>query len=730
METKKYEMEFVGKNLTVEIGKLANQANGAVTVQYGDTMVLATATMSKYKREGIGYFPLMVDYEERVYAAGKIKGSRFIKRDGRPTDKAVVSGRVIDRVIRPLFNNRMRNDVQMVITVLSVDQENDPVICAILGASLALGISDIPWNGPVGAVEAAKIKDELKVNAVYEEREGAEFDLIIAGGESIEESISKNPPCPPLIKGEIPASFLQRGNSIKINMIEGEAGEAEEKDIMEGIELGQRKIKELVDFQKKIIEEVGQAKSEPILVKADEEVENSIREFLADGGKLKSAIYEADRTRRAEKNDKLKEGLKNYLKEKYPKDFDEKGYGGVAEIITDEEIDKIVHRGVLEENKRPDGRELNKVRSLSAEVGILPRTHGTGLFNRGETQVLSVLTLGSPGDEQLLDSMEEDGVKRFMHHYTFPGFSVGEVKPMRGPSRRDIGHGNLAERALEKFMPSKEDFPYTIRMVSEVLSSNGSSSMASVCGSSLALMDGGVPIPRPVAGIAMGLMTDEKGNYKILTDIQGPEDHHGDIDLKVAGTEKGITALQMDVKIEGVTLEILKEAFEAARQARLEIIAEMNKAISVSRKELSPHAPRIITLQINPDKIRDVIGPGGKIINEIIAETGAAIDIEDDGLVMITTKDAEAGEKAFAWIKNLTREVEAGEVFQGKVVKIMNFGAFVEILPGQEGLVHISELAPHRVEKVEDIVKEGEIIAVKVKGVDEQGKISLTHKGV
>ena len=706
METKKYETEFAGKNLKVEIGKLANQANGSATIQYGDTVVLATATMSKNKREGIGYFPLMVDYEERVYAAGKIKGSRFIKRDGRPTDRAVVSGRVIDRVIRPLFNGRMRNDVQVVITVLSIDQENDPVICAILGASLALGISDIPWGGPVGAVEIAKIKDQLKINAVYEEREEAEFDLIVAGAPA--------------------SSSSQEG--IKINMIEGEAREAEEKDIIKGIELSQERIKEIVDFQKNIIREVGRTKAQPILVAADEEVENSIREFLSD--KLPAAIYESDKAKRVQKENELKEKLADYLKEKYPNDFEEKGYGGVAEIVTDEEIDKIVHKDILERNRRPDGRGLDEVRNLSAEVGILPRTHGTGLFNRGETQVLSVLTLGSPGDEQLLDSMEEDGVKRFMHHYTFPGFSVGEVKPMRGPSRRDIGHGNLAERALEKFMPSKEDFPYTIRLVSEVLSSNGSSSMASVCGSSLALMDGGVPIPRPVAGIAMGLMSDENGNYKILTDIQGPEDHHGDMDLKVAGTEKGITALQMDVKIKGVTPNILAEAFEAARRARMQIIAEMNKAISAPRKELSPYAPRIITLQINPDRIRDVIGPGGKIINEIIAETGVAIDIEDDGLVMITAKDMDAGEKALIWIKNLTREVKVGEIFQGKVIKIMNFGAFVEILPGQEGLVHISELASHRVEKVEDVVKEGEVIAVKVKSIDEQGKISLTHKGV
>ena len=727
MEVKKYETEFAGKNLIVEIGKLANQANGSVTVRYGDTMALVTATMSKDKREGISYFPLMVDYEERVYAAGKIKGSRFIKRDGRPTDKAVVSGRVIDRVIRPLFDSRMRNDVQVVVTVLSVDQENDPVICAVLGASIALGISDIPWNGPVGAVEVAKTDSQLKINAIYEKREKAEFDLIVAGAEPAPE----NSPNSPVSGTE--QTLLQRGNSqegIKINMIEGEAAEAAEEDIIEGIKLSQERIKELIDFQKKIIAEIGQSKAKPILVKADEEVEKTIREFLATEDKLKAAIYEADKTKRVEKENELKESLKNYLKEKYSEDFEEKGYSEVAGIVMDEEIDKIVHERILKENRRPDGRGLDEVRHLSAEVGILPRTHGSGLFSRGETQVLSVLTLGSPGDEQLLDSMEEDGVRRFMHHYTFPGFSVGEVKPMRGPSRRDIGHGNLAERALEKFMPDKEDFPYTIRLVSEVLSSNGSSSMASVCGSSLALMDGGVPLSRAVAGIAMGLMTDENGNHKILTDIQGPEDHHGDMDLKVAGTEKGITAMQMDVKIKGVALEILKEAFEKARQARLQIIERMNEAISSSRADLSPYAPRITTMKINPDRIRDVIGPGGKMINEIIAETGVAIDIEDDGLVMITSKDSEAAKKAETWIKNLTREVVAGEIFQGKVVKIMDFGAFVEILPGQEGLVHISELAPHRVEKVEDVVKIGDIIAVKVKEIDNQGRINLTHKGV
>ena len=699
MEVKNFKKEFAGRELIVETGKLAGQANGSVTVRYGDTVVLATATMSGKAREGINYFPLMVDYEERVYAAGKIKGSRFIKRDGRPTDKAVVTGRVIDRIIRPLFPSRMRNDIQVVVTVLSVDQQNDPLICAIVGASVALGISDIPWDGPVGVATIAKIGDKLMINATYEEEEKADVDLIVAGTED------------------------------KINMIEGEAKEAMEEKIIDGIKLSQKCIEELVDFQKNIIKELGQPKAEPILVEAPEEVEKLIVEFIID--KLPSVIYECDKKKKTDKQNELEESLKNYLKEKYSEeDIKDGKYFQVIGIIMDEEIDKIVHQGILKEDHRPDGRKLDEVRNLSAEVGILPRTHGTGLFNRGETQVLTVLTLGSPGDEQLLDSMEEDGVKRFMHHYTFPGFSVGEVKPMRGPSRRDIGHGNLAEKALEPFIPDKEEFPYTVRLVSEVLSSNGSSSMASVCGSSLALMDGGVPIPRPVAGIAMGLMTDKNDNYKVLTDIQGYEDHYGDMDLKVAGTEKGITAIQMDVKIKGATLEILKEAFEAARQARLHIIEEMNKTIDSSREELSLYAPRITTMKINPEKIKDVIGPGGKIINEIIAETGVAIDIEDDGLVMITSKDSEAAKKAEEWIKDLTREVVAGEIFQGKVVKIMDFGAFVEILPGQDGLVHISELAPTRVEKVEDVVKVGDVIAVKVKEIDSQGRINLTHKGV
>ena len=465
MEVKNFKKEFAGRELIVEAGRLAGQANGSVTVKYGDTMVLATATMSGKAREGINYFPLMVDYEERVYAAGKIKGSRFIKRDGRPTDKAVVTGRVIDRIIRPLFPSRMRNDIQVVITVLSVDQQNDPLICAIVGASVALGISDIPWDGPVGVATIAKIGDKLMINATYEEEEKADVDLIVAG------------------------------TGDKINMIEGEGKETIEEEIIDGIKLSQKCIEELVDFQKIIIKELEQPKTKPILIEAPEEVERSIKEFIND--KLPSVIYECDKKKKASKKDELEESLKNYLKEKYSeKDIESGKYFQVIGIIMDEEIDKIVHQGILKEDRRPDGRRLDEVRSISAEVGILPRTHGSGLFNRGETQVLSVLTLGSPGDEQLLDSMEEDGVKRFMHHYTFPGFSVGEVKPMRGPSRRDIGHGNLAEKALESFMPDKEKFPYTIRLVSEVLSSNGSSSMASVCGGCLALMDAGVPVKK------------------------------------------------------------------------------------------------------------------------------------------------------------------------------------------------------------------------------------------
>lgn len=693
MEVKTFRKEIAGREMIIEAGRLAGQANGSATVQYGDTVLLATATMSDRQREGVNFFPLMVDYEERLYAAGKIKGSRFIKREGRPTDEAVLSGRMTDRILRPLFNGRIRNDIQVIITILSVDQANDPDLCAIIGASVALAISDIPWNGPVGAARASKADGKIIINPTYEQREKSLFEIMIAG----------------------------RGG--KINMIEAGGKEAPESEVLEAIEFAQSYIQEIEKFQIEIVARIGKTKREVPLVKADDETEKKIREFLSD--KLYDLNFKTAKEEQGAKEKIIREELKEFVAE----NFSEKDLA-VANIIMEEETDAIMHKSILQDNKRPDGRKMNELREISANVGILPRTHGSGLFNRGATQALTVATLGAPSDEQTLDSMEEEGTKRFMHHYSFPPFSVGEVAPMRGPGRREIGHGALAEKALLPMIPDKEIFPYTIRLVSEVLSSNGSSSMASACGSSLALMDAGVPIPRPVAGIAMGLISNKSGEYKILTDIQGPEDHYGDMDFKIAGSEIGITAMQMDVKVEGITLEIIEKTLAEARVARMRIMEVMNKTIPASRKDLSQYAPRITTMRINPEKIRDVIGPGGKVINEIIAETGVTIDIEDDGLVIITSKDPVAAKKAEEWIKNLTREVAAGEIFQGKVVKIMDFGAFVEILPGQDGLVHISELAPTRVNKVTDIVNVGDVIAVKVKEIDSQGRINLTHKGV
>ncbi len=693
MEVKTFKKEIAGRELIIETGKMANQASGSVTVQYGDTMLLATATMSDRQREGINYFPLMVDYEERLYAAGKIKGSRFMKREGRPTDEAVLSGRMTDRILRPLFDGRVRNDIQVVVTILSVDQENDPDFCAIIGASLALAISDIPWNGPVGVVRVAKVDGVVVANPTYEQRDASQYEIIIAG------------------KGD------------KINMVEAGAKEVPESEIVEAFKFAEKYIKDLTDFQNDIISQIGKTKKEVKFVQADKEVEEEIRQFLSP--KVYDLNFNTSKEEQSVKREEFNKELKDFVVEKFGAEM-----MSVARIIEEEETDALMHKSILEDDKRPDGRKMDEVREISSEVGILPRTHGSGLFNRGATQALTVATLGAPGDEQTLDGMEENGTKRFMHHYTFPAFSVGEVAPNRGPGRREIGHGALAEKALCPMIPDKEGFPYTIRLVSEVLSSNGSSSMASVCGSSLSLMDAGVPIARPVAGIAMGLITGENGKHKVLTDIQGPEDHYGDMDFKIAGTSVGINAMQMDVKLEGITIDIIEETLTAARKARMHIIDVMNKSIEEPREDLSQYAPRITTLRINPEKIRDVIGPGGKIINEIIAETDVAIDIEDDGLVLITGKSAEGAKKAEEWIKNLTREIVAGEVFQGTVVKIMDFGAFVELLPGKDGLVHISELAEGRVEKVEDVVKVGASIKVKVKEIDSQGRINLTHKGI
>jgi len=696
MESKKWSLQIGGRILEVETGLLAGQANGSVTVSYGDTVVLATATMSKGASRVSGYFPLMVDFEERYYAAGKIKGSRFIKREGRPSDDAVLSGRAVDRTVRPLFNHRMRNDVQVVLTVLSYDGENDPDIVAIIAASLALSISNIPWNGPVAAVRVGRTDGDFILNPVNGEVAEGKLDLLVSG------------------------------SADKINMIECAAKEVPEEEMVKAFAFAQEAIKKIAEFISGIQKEVGKEKMEATLVHGTPEFEEEIKKMLLENN-LSEILYDKDKKVIEEKTAEIKEKMNAMISEKYPDEKDK--LKEVAEIIFDEVSDVIVHENVLEKEKRPDGRKLNEIRQIECRVGVLPRTHGTGLFTRGETQALTVTTLGSPGDEQIIDTMEVDMKKRYMHHYNFPPFSVGEVRPMRGPGRREIGHGALAEKALVPVLPAKEDFPYTMLLVSEILSSNGSSSMASVCGSTLSLMDAGVPIKKPVTGIAMGIIVG-KDKFKVLTDIQGLEDHYGDMDFKAAGTRDGITALQMDVKVDGVTIDMLSAVLAQSHDNRLEIMEKITAVIAEPKKEMSQYAPRIITMQINPDKIRNVIGTGGKIINEIIDETGVQIDIEDDGSVFITSADEASAEKARKWIDGLTHEVKAGEIFNARVTRIMNFGAFAEVLPGQEGLIHISEIADRRIEKVEDVLKVGDVIPVKVKEIDSQGRINLSAKAV
>ncbi len=699
MNFKKFKTEFGGRSLEIEIGKLAEQADGSVVARYGGTVVLTTCVISDKPREGINYLPLTVDYEERLYAAGKIKGSRFIKREGRPTDEAILSGRVIDRAIRPLFNSRIRNDIQVIITVLSFDGENDPVIPGLIGTSVALSISKIPWSGPIGA---------LSIGGIIGENKKIEFIVNPSNGD----------------KEKVLFNFVITGTGEKINMIEGEGKEIPENIALESLELALKEIAKLIDFQKKIIEEIKPVKMEVDLPEPDRQFLKEIKDFIGD--KLEEMIFQPDKKERMEMVNKLKEDLLFYIEGKYP---GEENRILEAENIFEEEIDRIVHKNILEKEKRPDGRALDEIRKVSCEVGLLPRTHGSALFTRGSTQALSVVTLGPPGAEQLLDQMELEGTKRFMHHYNFPPFSVGDIAPVRGPGRREIGHGALVEKALTPLIPSKEEFPYTIRVVSEILSSNGSSSMASVCGSTLALLDAGVPIKGNAAGIAMGLMLDSSsGNYKILTDIQGPEDHHGDMDLKIAGTRKGITAVQMDVKVEGLNVDILKEAFLKAKEAREKILDVMEKVIKEPRPDLSPYAPRVYVISINPDRIGDVIGPGGKMIHKIIEETGATIDIEEDGTVFVSSDKAEGAKKAIAWIKSLTRELKVGEVFHGKVTKVTDFGAFVELVPGQEGLLHISELAPKnkKIKNIEKIIHRGDTVVVRIKNIDNLGRINLS----
>jgi len=709
-----FKLEIGGKELKVEIRNLAEQASGNVLVQYGDTLVLATAVMSKNESEGAGFFPLTVDYEERFYAAGKILGSRYLRRESRPSDEAILTSRFIDRAIRPCFPQNLKREVQVVVTCLSWDGENDPDIIGLIAASLALSISDIPWSGPIAALRIGKGEEKFILNPTYAEREKSNLDFAVTGMSSPS------------------ARFLgnKDNDDVLISMMELEGDEIEESVVVEAIESAKPYLKKLIDFQKEIAEKVGKEKIKINEPPQDPELEKEIKDFLGD--RLENALYQKDKAERMDDVNQLKDELIYHIRRKYPASMGEENKSSssssAAARIFEEEINRLVHKNAIASEKRPDGRKIDEIRKIQVEVGLLPRTHGSGLFCRGITHALSILTLGAPSDVKLLEGMEVTGKKRFMHHYNFPPYSSGEIKPLRGPGRREIGHGMLAEKALFPLIPSFDEFPYTMRIVTEILSSNGSTSMASVSSSILALMDAGVPIKKQAAGIALGLMQDGKGNYKILTDIQGPEDHHGDMDFKIAGTKDGITAIQMDVKIEGIGEEILKEALARGKRARLQILDEMSKVISSPRPELSPYAPRIIILQINPEKIREVIGPGGKIINEIIEECGVSIDIEDSGRIFITAEKETAGIKAADWIKNITREVKVGEIFQGKVQRILDFGAFVEILPGQDGLVHISQLADYRVNKVEDIVKIGDIIPVKVISIDEQGRINLSLK--
>ncbi len=703
---KVFKIEIGGRNLEAEIKNLAERANGSCFLRYGETLVLATVVMSEYERKEIGFFPLAVEYEERYYAAGKIRGPRYIKRETRPSDEAICNARLIDRAIRPLFPKNLNREVQVVNTVLSWDGQNDPDVLGLIASSLALTISEIPWPGPVSAIRIGLLDNQFILNPTYEEREKSQMNLIFGATE--------------------------KNGEILINMIEGELEEVDEKIILQAFQFAQPSLKKIIDFQKEISKEIGKEKIILEIKPPTLELEREIRDFIGD--RLEKALFPPKKERTdfarqgkiMEAVNELKEELTYFIEGKYP-GMGKTSYG---QDFFEKEIERLLHQKIIKEEMRPDGRKLDQLREISCQAGLLPRTHGSGLFCRGATKSLSILTLGAPGDVQLLEGMEIVGKKRFMHHYNFPPYSTGEIKPMRGPSRRDIGHGMLVEKALLPSIPSFEQFPYTIRIVSEILSSNGSTSMASCSSSSLALMDAGVPIKNPVAGIALGLMMDEKGNYKILTDIQGPEDLHGDMDFKVAGTKNGVTAIQMDVKIKGINEKILKETLEKGKLARLQILDEMAKVLEKPRPELSSFAPRILTIQINPEKIREVIGPGGRVIHEIMEECEVSIDIEETGKIFVTAEKEEAAKKAIAWIKNITREIKIGEVFQGKVKRILDFGAFVEILPGQEGLIHISQLSPYRVKKVEDVVRVGDIVPVKVISIDEQGRINLSLKAV
>jgi len=694
---RKFETELAGRKLTVETGRVAELANGDAIIHYGDTVVMVNVTASKEPREGIDFFPLSVDYEEKLYAVGKIPGS-FQKREGKPADKAILTSRAIDRPIRPLFPKDFRNDVCVVATVLSVEQDNSPEVCAMIGASVALSISDIPFGGPTAAVNVGYVDGQIVINPTVAQREHSRLKLTVAG------------------------------TMEKVTMIEAGADEIPNDTMLDCIKAGHEEIKKLCKFIEGIKEEVGKPKFEYVSFATDKDVYAEIKENFKE--RMYQDVQAVDKEVRDANMDKLAEDIQAYFVEKYGEEETEAKSTEIANSIHDLEKE-CVREMIFKEHKRPDGRRIDEIRPLSCEVGVLPRVHGSAIFTRGQTQVLSVVTLGTKSEEQELDGLDEEESKRYMHQYNFPSYSVGEARPSRGPGRREIGHGALAEKALVPVIPSEEEFPYTIRVVSEVLSSNGSTSQASICGSTLALMDAGVPIKKPVAGISTGLVTSKENpdEYVMLTDIQGIEDFFGDMDFKVGGTKDGITAIQVDIKNDGLTYDIIKEAFERTKVARDYILDEIMKPqIAEPRAELSKYAPRIITTTINVDKIKDVIGPGGKMINKIIDATGVKIDIEEDGRVCIYTDDAENGKKALKMIEDIAKDIEVGKVYDGKVTRIMNFGAFVDIGGGREGLLHISKISNKRVEKVEDVLAVGDEIKVKVYEIDNQDRINLTMK--
>ncbi len=691
---KTFTTQLAGRTLTIETGKMAQLANGAVLVRYGETVVISTVTASKKPRDGIDFFPLSVDYEEKLYSVGKIPGG-FLKREGKPSEKAILTSRVIDRPIRPLFPKDLRNDVVVINTVLSVDQDNSPEIAAMIGTSAAISISDIPFNGPIGGVVLGLVDGEVVINPNLEQRSRSDMYVTLAGTKD------------------------------KITMVEAGANEVPEDVMLGAIIKGHGTIKKICEFIDSIVAEVGKPKFEYESCAVPADLYADVKAIAHD--RMKEAVLAVDKTVRDDAVDALTADVQAALAEKYPESVS----------VINEALYKlqktVVRNYILKEHKRVDGRALDEIRPLSAEVGVLPRTHGTGLFKRGQTQVLTIATLGPMSEIQILDGIDTDDKKRYMHHYNFPAYSVGEAKTSRGPGRREIGHGALAERALEPVIPSEEEFPYAIRLVSEVLMSNGSTSQGSVCGSTLALMDAGVPIKAPVAGISAGLVTNEEDENDFITfmDIQGIEDFFGDMDFKVAGTEKGITAIQVDIKVQGLSYEVIRQAFDLTKKGRMQILNDIIlPCIPESRASVSKYAPKMFTMKINPDKIRDVIGSGGKTINKIIDETGVKIDIDETGKIFIACVEEENAKRAMKIIDAITGNLEVGEVFEGKVTRIMQFGAFVEFLPGQEGLVHISKLAKFRVEKVEDVVREGDVVKVKFIGYDKMGRLDLSIKDV